>query len=116
MEYMFDSKIVLKVLNSYETKLIMQSIEEFDGETRFVGGCVRDLILKRPIYDIDLATTLLPNQIINALSFHNIKTVVTNIKYGTIVAVLKDQTFEITTLRRDTKCYGREAEVEFTNE
>lgn len=113
---MFDSKIDLKVLNSYETELIIQSIEEFGGETRFVGGCVRDLILKRRIHDIDLATTLLPNQIVNALSFYGIKTVITNIKYGTIVAVFKDQSFEITTLRRDTKCYGREAEVEFTNE
>ena len=35
---------------------------------RFIGGCVRDQILSREIKDIDLATSLLPNQVKDLLS------------------------------------------------
>ena len=108
---MFD----LKILCSYEVELIMKSVEEFGGEVRLVGGCVRDCILKRQINDIDLATNLLPDQIVSALSYNGIRTILTNIKYGTVIAVFENQSFEITTLRQDVECYGRKAEVKFTD-
>ncbi|MDE5065651.1 CCA tRNA nucleotidyltransferase [Wolbachia endosymbiont of Drosophila malagassya] len=99
----------------HETSLIIDAIEEFGGEARLVGGCVRDSILQRDVHDIDLATNLLPNQTIKALKLRNIKTVPTGLKHGTITAVLNQRSFEITTLRHDVKCDGRHAKVEFTN-
>lgn len=99
----------------YETSLIIDAIEEFGGEARLVGGCVRDSILQRDVHDIDLATNLLPNQTIKALKLRNIKTIPTGLKHGTITAVLNQRSFEITTLRHDVKCDGRHAKVEFTN-
>lgn len=99
----------------HETSLIIDAIEEFGGEARLVGGCVRDSILQRDIHDIDLATNLLPNQAIEALKLRNIKTIPTGLKHGTITAVLNQRSFEITTLRYDTQCDGRHAKVEFTN-
>ncbi|WP_341822578.1 CCA tRNA nucleotidyltransferase [Wolbachia endosymbiont (group A) of Clivina fossor] len=99
----------------HETSLIIDAIEEFGGEARFVGGCVRDSILQRDVHDIDLATNLLPNQTIKALKLRNIKTIPTGLKHGTITAVLNQRSFEITTLRHDVKCDGRHAKVEFTN-
>lgn len=98
-----------------ETSLIIDVIEEFGGEARLVGGCVRDSILQRDVHDIDLATNLLPNQTIKALKLCNIKTIPTGLKHGTITAVLNQRSFEITTLRHDVKCDGRHAKVEFTN-
>ena len=35
---------------------------------RFIGGCVRDQILSREIKDIDLSTSLLPDQVKDLLS------------------------------------------------
>ncbi|BEP32438.1 MAG: CCA tRNA nucleotidyltransferase [Wolbachia endosymbiont of Drosophila biauraria] len=99
----------------HETSLIIDAIEEFGGETRLVGGCVRDSILQRDVHDIDLATNLLPNQTIKALKLRNIKTIPTGLKHGTITAILNQRSFEITTLRHDVKCDGRHAKVEFTN-
>ncbi|WP_423348735.1 CCA tRNA nucleotidyltransferase [Wolbachia sp. wLmal] len=99
----------------HETSLIIDAIEEFGGEARLVGGCVRDSILQRDVHDIDLATNLLPNQTIKALKLCNIKTIPTGLKHGTITAVLNQRSFEITTLRHDVKCDGRHAKVEFTN-
>ncbi len=99
----------------HETSLIIDAIEEFGGEARLVGGCVRDSILQRDVHDIDLATNLLPNQTIKALKIRNIKTIPTGLKHGTITAGLNQRSFEITTLRHDVKCDGRHAKVEFTN-
>ncbi|XP_011861211.1 PREDICTED: CCA tRNA nucleotidyltransferase 1, mitochondrial-like [Vollenhovia emeryi] len=99
----------------HETSLIIDAIEEFGGEARLVGGCVRDSILQRDIHDIDLATNLLPDQAIKALKLRNIKTIPTGLKHGTITAILNQRSFEITTLRHDVKCDGRHARVEFTN-
>ncbi|OEY86885.1 poly(A) polymerase [Wolbachia pipientis] len=95
--------------------LIITAIEKFGGKVRFVGGCVRDAILGREIHDVDLATSLLPDQVIKALECYNIKALPTGIKHGTITAVLNNQSCEITTLRRDIKCDGRHAEVKFTD-
>ncbi|MDR2831412.1 MAG: CCA tRNA nucleotidyltransferase [Rickettsiales bacterium] len=98
-----------------ETSLIIDAIEESGGEARLVGGCVRDSILQHDVHDIDLATNLLPDQVIEALKLHNIKTIPTGLKHGTITAILDQRSFEITTLRHDVKCDGRHAKVEFTN-
>ncbi len=99
----------------HKTSLIIDAIEKFGGEVRLVGGCVRDSILQRKVHDIDLATNLLPSQVIEALKFHNIKAIPTGLKHGTITAVLNQRPFEITTLRHDVKCDGRHAKVEFTD-
>ncbi|MDN5248269.1 MAG: CCA tRNA nucleotidyltransferase [Wolbachia endosymbiont of Tyrophagus putrescentiae] len=98
-----------------KTGLIIDAIEKFGGEARFVGGCVRDSILKRNVHDIDFATNLLPSQVTEALERYNIKSIPTGLKHGTITAVLNHRSFEITTLRRDVKCDGRHAEVRFTD-
>ena len=94
---------------------IINAIKKLKGETRLVGGCVRDNILKRQTTDIDFATTLLPDQIIESLNAANIKAIPTGIKHGTITAVTNNKVYEITTLRSDISCDGRHAEVKFTN-
>lgn len=82
---------------------------------KFVGGCVRDAILGKQAKDIDIASSLKPNQVIEVLQKANIKTIPTGIKHGTITAIYKNQTFEITTLRKDVTTDGRHAEVAFTD-
>ncbi|MGN7661895.1 MAG: CCA tRNA nucleotidyltransferase [Anaplasma sp.] len=85
------------------------------GDTRLVGGCVRDSILGRGTADIDLATDLVPDEVISALQKVGIKTIPTGIKHGTVTAVVGSAPYEITTLRRDVRCDGRHANVVFTN-
>ncbi|WDM85441.1 CCA tRNA nucleotidyltransferase [Ehrlichia sp. JZT12] len=94
---------------------IIDAIKKFHGEIRLVGGCVRDNILKRQVTDIDFATTLLPDQIIDSLNAAHIKAIPTGIKHGTITAIVNSKGYEITTLRSDISCDGRHAEVKFTS-
>ena len=87
------------------------------GETRFVGGAVRDTLLGIDVSDVDLATRHPPEDVLDRLRAARIKAVPTGIAHGTITAVLGDgHPVEITTLRSDVATDGRHATVAFTDD
>ena len=94
----------------------MKALTADGAEARFVGGCVRDAILDRPVNDIDIATEAKPEAVMDLLHRSRIKAIPTGIRHGTITAVVDSQPFEITTLRRDLDTDGRRAKVIFTND
>ncbi|MFO1162890.1 MAG: CCA tRNA nucleotidyltransferase [Reyranellaceae bacterium] len=83
---------------------------------RFVGGCVRDTLVDRPVGDIDLAVDKPPGVVVPALEAAGIKVVPTGIKHGTVTAVIDRRPFELTTLRRDVETDGRRAVVAYTDD
>jgi poly(A) polymerase len=83
---------------------------------RFVGGCVRDWVLERPIGDLDLAVDKPPETVMRALEAAKIKVVPTGIKHGTVTAIVEGRPFELTTLRRDVETDGRRAVVAYTDD
>ena len=87
-----------------------------DGSTRYVGGSVRDTLIDLEVTDIDLATRLEPEEVIARLAKAHIKAVPTGIAHGTITAVLRDCTVEVTTLRRDVATDGRHATIAYTED
>ena len=86
------------------------------GEGRFVGGSVRDTLLDIAVADIDLATPLAPQVVIDRLKAADIRAVPTGIEHGTVTAVLESGPVEVTTLRRDVSTDGRRATVAFTDD
>lgn len=88
-----------------------------EGTTRVVGGAVRDTLLGGAVTDVDLATTLQPEQTIARVRAAGLKAVPTGLKHGTITAVLASgRPIEVTTLRRDVETDGRHALVAFTDD
>ena len=85
------------------------------GETRFVGGCVRNALLGLPAEDFDCATTHPPDYVLSAMKKHHIKTIATGLTHGSVTACFKNTTYDVTTLRRDTQTDGRHAKVHFTS-
>jgi poly(A) polymerase len=83
---------------------------------RFVGGCVRNAVLGRPIEDIDLAVDKPPDIVMRALEAASLKVLPTGIKHGTVTAIVRGRGFELTTLRRDVETDGRRAVVAFTDD
>jgi poly(A) polymerase len=100
------------------TVAVMSALAAAGGEdcARFVGGCVRNALLRRPVEDIDIATVLEPPAVIAALGAAGLKAVPTGIDHGTITAVAHGRPFEVTTLRRDVETDGRRAVVAFTRD
>ena len=100
-----------------EVKKIFSAIHSFskNSEIRYVGGCVRKIINKEKVDDIDLAVNLNPKNVCEALQKRNIRYYESGIKHGTITALLNDNKFEITSLRKDVDTDGRHAKVQFSN-
>lgn len=105
-------------LISSATQAVMDALEAEGGAdcARFVGGCVRNAVLKAPVDDIDIATRLTPDLVVKALKAAGLKTIPTGIDHGTVTALSERQPYEITTLRRDVDTDGRHATVAFTTD
>lgn len=106
-------------MDSPETLKLMLALcggtDDNGDEARFVGGCVRDVVLNRSVFDIDIATSHDPEEVISRLETAEIKAIPTGIEHGTVTAVVEGARYEITTLRRDVETDGRHAVVAFTD-
>jgi poly(A) polymerase len=106
-----------KIKKETEINKIFNAISSFskNGEIRYVGGCVRKIINKEKVDDIDLAVNLNPTDVCKALKQVGIKYYESGIEHGTITALINNNKFEITSLRKDIDTDGRHAKVEFSN-
>ena len=95
---------------------LLDALGAGDGLTRYVGGAVRDELLHLPVNDVDLATRLRPEEVIERLEAVKIRAVPTGIDHGTITAVSSGHAVEVTSLRRDVSTDGRRATVAFTDD
>ncbi|MBP5352819.1 MAG: CCA tRNA nucleotidyltransferase [Alphaproteobacteria bacterium] len=111
-EYLDMSKIV----DSAKIVRLFNAVEDHGGKIRFVGGAVRDTLAGLSGFDLDLATDLSPDELVEACENEGLKTVPIGLKYGTIGVVLDNKVLEVTSLRRDVKTDGRHAVVEFTDD
>ena len=100
-------------MNAPETRAVMDAL---GGNARFVGGAVRNALLGQDVKDIDIATPLVPEDVIERLKKAGLGAVPTGIDHGTITAISNGKPFEVTTLRRDVTTDGRHATVTFTTD
>lgn len=98
-----------------ETQAVFAALTAGGADVRFVGGCVRDAILKRPVKDVDIATPDPPARVTELLEVAGIRVIPTGIAHGTVTAMIGTTKFEITTLRLDLTTDGRHARVAFTD-
>ena len=85
-------KIPTKIQNIYQT------LTSHGFEAYFVGGFVRDALLNRSTYDIDITTNALPEQILTLFE-KEFKCLTIGAKHGTITLLLPPYQVEITTYR-----------------
>ncbi|MET3924432.1 CCA tRNA nucleotidyltransferase [Devosia sp. 2618] len=98
-----------------ETQAIFAALDGAQRRTRAVGGVVRDTIMGREtaVADIDLATELLPDDVMVRAKAAGIAAYPTGIDHGTITLKLGETLAEVTTLRQDVETDGRHAVVAF---
>lgn len=103
-------------MRAKETRAVMQALTVAGAQARFVGGAVRNALLRSDVEDIDIATPLVPDEVMRRLSSAHINALPTGIEHGTVTAVVEGKPFEITTLRRDVATDGRRATVAFSDD
>ena len=103
-------------MSAAETAAVMDALSADGGDARFVGGAVRNALLRRPVSDVDIATPLAPDAVIARLKQAGLDVVPTGLAHGTVTAIANGKPFEITTLRRDVTTDGRHATVAFTTD
>lgn len=99
-----------------DTVKVMAVLEKDGGNPRFVGGCVRNALLFKPIEDVDIATAHPPEKVVALCEANGLKAKPTGIEHGTVTVVSGSIPFEVTTLRADVACDGRHAEVAYTDD
>lgn len=93
---------------------ILERLESDGFEAYLVGGYVRDKVLGKPVKDIDIATSALPEDVMRLFD----RTVPTGLKHGTVTVLRNGIPFEVTTFRKESDYEGfrRPAEVEFISD
>ena len=92
---------------------VLAALNAGGEEARVVGGAVRNTLLGLPVTDVDIATTALPEVVVERARAAGLKPVPTGIEHGTVTVVADHHAFEVTTLREDTQTDGRRAVVRF---
>lgn len=77
---------------------VLGLLESAGHDAAIVGGAVRDALLGRPIHDVDIATSALPEQVQHLFE----RTIPTGIKHGTVTVLYGGQSYEITTYRTES--------------
>ena len=103
-------------LRAAPLKAVFAALTSEGGTARVVGGAVRNTLLGMPVTDIDIATTVLPNDVMRLATAHGLSAHPTGIEHGTVTVVANGHPFEVTTLRRDVETDGRRALVAFTTD
>lgn len=92
---------------------LLATLDTKGEEARVVGGAVRNTLLGLAPGDIDVATTALPEVVMQRAQDAGFHAVPTGIDHGTVTVVVSDVPFEVTTLRQDVETDGRHAVVRF---
>lgn len=96
---------------------LFKTVENHGGVLRFVGGAVRDVLAgKTDGFEIDLATDLSPDELVEACQEENLKTVPIGLKYATTGVVIADKIVEVSHLRKTGSGYKFSSEFEFTDD
>ncbi|WP_309118626.1 CCA tRNA nucleotidyltransferase [Paenibacillus sp.] len=77
---------------------LLRRLAECGYAAYFVGGCVRDALLGRPVKDIDIATAAKPETVLELFP----EAIPTGLKHGTVTVPIGAWHYEVTTFRAES--------------
>lgn len=97
-----------------EANGILRRLREAGFQAFLVGGCVRDLLLGRPVHDWDVTTSAKPEQVLSLFE----RCIPTGIRHGTVTVLEAGTSYEVTTFRTDGAYVDgrRPASVQFVSD
>ena len=100
-------KAILKLFNA---------VQNYGGALRFVGGAVRDVLIGKEGFEVDLATDLTPDELVEACGEKGLKTVSLGLKFAKTGVVLNNQIFEISSLHKNMRASEKDSDLSFTDD
>ncbi len=95
---------------------LFRAVEGHGGILRFVGGAVRDVLAGLKSFEIDLATDLTPDELVEACQDAGLKTVPIGIKFATTGVVINNKIIAVSSLHKERKGYALNSDFEFTDD
>ena len=77
---------------------IIKHLRRNGFEALLAGGCVRDMLLRRPATDYDIATDAVPDDVIKLFR----RTLKVGAKFGVVIVLLEGKQVEVATFRTET--------------
>ncbi|GAA0135514.1 CCA tRNA nucleotidyltransferase [Paenibacillus sp. YSY-4.3] len=97
----------------HQGERVLGTLLESGYSAYFVGGCVRDELMGRPVNDMDIATSAKPEAVMELFE----RTIPTGLQHGTVTVLMGDYPFEVTTFRKEShyEDHRHPAAVEFVD-
>lgn len=105
-----------KLLRTAHIVKLFNAVEEYGGIIRFVGGAVRDTLAGLESFNLDLATDLSPDELVEACQNYGLKTMPIGLKIGTIGVVIDDQILRVSSLRKRIQTAKKKMQYEYTDD
>lgn len=105
-----------KIVRSPHIVKLFEAVEEHGGTLRFVGGAVRDTLAGLSGFDLDLATDLSPDELVEACMDFRLKTMPIGLKSDTTGVVIDNQILEVASLKRHVLLDSGRTEEVFTDD
>lgn len=93
---------------------VLRRLNDHGHQAYFVGGCVRDEIMNRPVTDMDITTSAKPEEVMALFE----GSIPTGLQHGTVTVRMNGFHFEVTTFRTESgyEDYRRPSEVQFVDQ
>ena len=105
-----------ELLKSSKISRLFNAVEDNGGTIRFVGGAVRDTLAGFSGFDIDLATDLSPDELVEACQSNGLKTIPLGLKIDSIGVVIDDRILRVSSLRKGGKKDNSHTDFEYTDD
>lgn len=105
-----------KIVKDKGVLKLFNAVNSHGGVLRFVGGAVRDVLAGLCGFELDLATDLSPDELVEACQDCGLKTVPIGLKYATTGVIINNKVLEVSSLRKTTTGYKYSSEFDFTDD
>lgn len=107
---------VNKIITDKAILKLFKTVNDHGGVLRFVGGAVRDVLAGLKGFDVDLATDLTPDELVEACQDAGLKTVPIGIKFATTGVIINNKIIAVSSLYKERTGYKLNSDFAFTDD
>ena len=107
---------ITRIIEDQSILKLFRAVEDYGGALRFVGGAVRDAIVGIKGFEIDLATDLSTDELLEACAEKGLKTVSLGFKFARTGVVINNKILEVSSLHKNTQSKLKDSDLSFTDD